>query len=281
MILERKKILLTGAGRGIGRTIAELCAKEGAQLFLISRTESELKTTLEIVKNYNNNSSYYVLDISDESSTKNIISSILKDNGNIDILINNAGVQLPIGQFYLNDLGEWKKNIEVNLFGMANVTYYTVQEMIKTKKGKVINLSGGGSTSPRANFSAYGVSKTAVVRFTETLAVELKKFNIDVNAVSPGAINTRMLDEVITSKELSGVEYQEALRRKNNGGGDPITAARLICYLASDLSDGISGKLISANWDPWEQKDYQELLRADKDLGSIRRIDNKTFFKKS
>jgi len=281
LILERKKILLTGAGRGIGRTIAELCAKEGAQLFLISRTESELKTTLEIVKNYNNNSSYYVLDISDESSTKNIISSILKDNGNIDILINNAGVQLPIGQFYLNDLGEWKKNIEVNLFGMANVTYYTVQEMIKTKKGKVINLSGGGSTSPRANFSAYGVSKTAVVRFTETLAVELKKFNIDVNAVSPGAINTRMLDEVITSKELSGVEYQEALRRKNNGGGDPITAARLICYLASDLSDGISGKLISANWDPWEQKDYQELLRADKDLGSIRRIDNKTFFKKS
>jgi NAD(P)-dependent dehydrogenase (short-subunit alcohol dehydrogenase family) len=155
-----------------------------------------------------------------------------------------------------------------------------LQCMIDNKKGKIINLSGGGSTSARPNFSAYAVAKTGIVRFTENLAEEVREFNIDVNAVAPGAVNTKMLDDVLNAKSLAGKEYAEALNRKEKGGNDPELAADLIVFLASGLSDGITGKLISAPWDPWNENSYQNELRNNKDIAVLRRIDNKNFYKK-
>jgi NAD(P)-dependent dehydrogenase (short-subunit alcohol dehydrogenase family) len=152
--------------------------------------------------------------------------------------------------------------------------------MINIKKGKIINLSGGGSTSPRPNFSAYAVAKTGIVRFTENLAEEVKEFNIDVNAIAPGAINTKMLEDVLHAENLAGIEYDEAVKRKKTGGNNPELAADLICFLASGLSDGITGKLISAPWDPWKENSYQNELRNNKDVAVLRRIDNKNFYKK-
>lgn len=280
MILKDKRIILTGAGRGIGRAIAEVCAKEGADLCLVSRTESELDETLNLIKQFSKNSFYTVLNISDEESVEKSVCSMIDKLGTIDVLINNAGIQMPIGQYFQNNIGDWKKNIEINLFGTANMIYFVLPEMIKNKKGKIINMSGGGSTSPRPNFSAYAVSKTAIVRFTENLALELKEFNIDVNAVSPGAINTKMLDEVIQARELSGNEYEDSINRKRKGGNDPGIAAELICFLSSDLSNDITGKLISAQWDDWRNLEFQEMLRINEDFGTLRRIDNKNFSKK-
>jgi 3-oxoacyl-[acyl-carrier protein] reductase len=279
-MLKNKKAIITGAGRGIGRVISEKFAKEGASLVLISRTESELVETLEIVKQYSPNSLYYVADISKENEIKIVVENIQSKWGDIDILVNNAGVQNPIGPFYKNNLDEWKRNIEINLFGTMNLTYYVIHRMIDNRKGKIINLSGGGSTSPRPNFSAYAVSKTGIVRFTENLAEEVREFNIDVNAISPGAINTKMLEEVLHAEILAGTEHAEALKRKQKGGNDPELAADLICFLASGLSDGITGKLISAPWDPWKDELYQNELKNNKDLAVLRRIDNKNFYKK-
>src|ERR1035437_5896622 len=259
-MLGSKKAIITGAGRGIGRVISERFPKEGASLVLISRTESELIETLEIVKQYSPDSFYYVADITKENEVKIVVENIKNKFGKIDILVNNAGVQNPIGPFYQNNLDEWKRNIEINLFGTLNLTYYVLPHMINIKKGKIINLSGGGSTSPRPNFSAYAVAKTGIVRFTENLAEEVKEFNIDVNAIAPGAINTKMLEDVLQAENLAGIEYAEAVKRKEKGGNNPELAADLICFLASGLSDGITGKLISAPWDLWKESIYQNEL---------------------
>ena len=281
MLLKNKNVILTGAGRGIGQVIARKFATEGATLALLSRTKEELEETLELIKSDSPSSIIVPVDISDEAQVKKVISLIKSRFKAIDVLINNAGIQHPIGKFHENDFLVWKQNIVINLFGTALLTHLVLPEMIKNKKGKIINMSGGGSTSPRPNFSAYAVSKTAIVRFTETLAEEYRENNIDINAVAPGAINTQMLEEVIAADIFAGQELSDAMKRKNNGGNDPNVAASLFAFLASDLSVGITGKLISAPWDPWEEHEFQQELKTKKDLGTLRRIDNKTFFEKT
>lgn len=278
--LSGKTAVITGGGRGIGRSIAVEMAQAGARLFLLARTEEELRQTCDAIHEVGGKADYFVCDISDYQAVDMAFQEIFAQAPSIEILVNNAGVQWPIGPFRQNDLDEWKTAFAVNMFGTVHCSYAVLNSMISRGYGKIINLSGGGATSPRVNFSAYAAAKTAIVRFTETLAAEVKDRHIDVNAVSPGAINTRMLEEVLTAKEIAGAEYNEAEKRKIQGGNDPQLAARLICFLASPLSDGISGKLISAVWDPWQEKGFQESLRNDKDLATLRRIDNKGYYKK-
>ena len=140
--------------------------------------------------------------------------------------------------------------------------------------GKIINLSGGGATVPLPNFSSYAVSKAGVVRFTETLAEEVKEFGIDVNAVAPGPLNTRLLDEVLAAgpKKVGARFYAKAKKQKSAGGASLEKGADLCVFLASHESDGITGKLISALWDPWETLNlHKEELRST-DVYTLRRI---------
>ena len=280
MKLKNKNIIITGAGRGIGREAAIRLSELGATIILLSRTEKELKETLEVVKKNSPASLYYILDTSDEVSVKYIFKKIIEKFKQIHVLINNAGIQFPIGPFYKNDLKEWKSNIEINLLGTVYCTNAVLGNMIESGSGKIINMSGGGATSPRSNFSAYSVAKTGVVRFSETIAEELKDKNICVNCVAPGAVNTKMLDEVIQAGDSAGREYEDALLRQEKGGTVIKIPVDLICFLASEESDGITGKLISAPWDKWQNVEFRDELRSDKDIATLRRIDNKYFYKK-
>jgi len=279
LLLKDKNVILTGAGRGIGQVIAQLFAEEGANIALLSRTKEELEETLGLIKSKSPSSFIHIADISDEKQIKEAFTKIKSKFSSIEILINNAGVQGPIGKFHENNFQTWQQNIHINLFGTALLTHLVLPEMIRQMSGKIINMSGGGSTSPRPNFSAYAVSKTAIVRFTETLAEEYRDYNIDINAIAPGAINTQMLEEVIGAGLLAGLELSDAKKRKNKGGNDPHVAASLFSYLASDLSNGISGKLISAPWDPWENEEFQNELRNNGDLATLRRVDNRLVFR--
>ncbi len=279
MMLKNKNVIVTGAGRGIGRAIAEECAAREATVVILSRTISELQETEAAIKKADGRCYACICDISSDSDVSDVVSFAHEKCGQIDVLVNNAGVQPPIGPFSDTDMSEWKKNVEINLFGTARFIHAVLPEMIQRKRGKIIILSGGGSTSPRPNFTAYAVSKTALVRLTETLAMELKQFNVDVNAISPGAINTKMLEEVIQAGKASGDEFAAAAKRKETGGDDPKVVAGLVSFLASDVSDGITGKLISAKWDPWRDPAFQQRLISDRDLATLRRIDAKNFEK--
>jgi 3-oxoacyl-[acyl-carrier protein] reductase len=277
MILTDKVAILTGAGRGIGRVIAEEFAREGSNLALISRTRAELEETLELVRNWSKESFCEVCDISDPGAVKQLVRLVTDRFGRVDILVNNAGVQSPIGSFAGAPLEAWKKAFEVNLFGTANMTHAVLPCMVHQRSGKIINLSGGGATSARPNFSAYGVSKTAIVRFTETVAEELRRFHIDVNAVAPGVVKTRMLEEVLQAGSDAGDELAVAQKCNEAGGEDPRIAAALIAFLASSEADGITGKLISAIWDPWREAEFRKVLREDRNFATLRRIDEKYF----
>jgi NAD(P)-dependent dehydrogenase (short-subunit alcohol dehydrogenase family) len=282
MILKNKNIVLTGASGGIGNLIAKRCNAEGANLFLISRSQEKLQELVSSLDISNGKAHLFVLDISNDEAVNIVISQIdLLCKGQIHVLINNAGIQNPIGPFVNNSLSSWKENININLFGMVNMIHAVLPSMIRNHAGKIINFSGGGSTSPRVNFSAYGIAKAAIVRFSETIALELRKHQIYVNSVAPGAINTSMMEEILVSGENAGDELVSAIGRKKNGGDDPNHILELISFLASDDSAGITGKLISAVWDPWKNKEFQDLLKSDMDIATLRRIDRKHYIKKN
>jgi len=168
---------------------------------------------------------------------------------------------------------DWLHAIEVNLFGVVHTCRSTVPVFRKRGYGKIVNLSGGGATSPMPRLSAYAASKAAVVRFTETLAGEVAEAGIGVNAVAPGALNTAMLDEILAAgPDQVGDYYQRALQQKESGGSSLEQAAALCVRLLSAETDGITGKLISAVWDPWETLPQHRAELAGSDVYALRRI---------
>lgn len=280
LLLENKVVVITGGSGGIGRALAVRFAKAKAKVVVLGSTKSRVEKCVEELVSYTTSAVGFCVDVSSPKEVEKTFSQILDTLGEIHVLINGAGIQGPIGLLIDNSLSDWIRTLEVNLIGTVLCIRAVLPSMIKAQYGKIINFSGGGATSPRARFSAYGTSKAGVVRLTEILAQEVRSYHIDVNAIAPGAVNTRMLDEVLNAGEaLAGEEYQKALRQKKEGGTSPEWAAELALFLASPLSDGITGKLISAIWDPWQDKAFQEKLRSDPDLATLRRIDEKHFTK--
>jgi NAD(P)-dependent dehydrogenase (short-subunit alcohol dehydrogenase family) len=277
IILERRVALVTGAGRGIGRAISLALASAGARLIVLARTSAEVQETAQLIHAQGGNALAVTVDVSQWDDVCCVVSHAAEQIGPIDILVNNAGIQSPIGPLVENDPEAWAHTINVNLLGTFHCAKVVLPGMISRRHGKIINLSGGGATSPRPLFSAYAASKVAVVRLTETLAEEVRPYNIQVNAIAPGAVNTRMLDEVLAVGEVAGEEWQAAQKRQLQGGTPVELAARLALFLASDASDGLTGKLISAPhdaWQEWTPAQMQEL--AGMPWYTLRRIDPHT-----
>jgi NAD(P)-dependent dehydrogenase (short-subunit alcohol dehydrogenase family) len=275
--LSGRNVLITGGSRGLGRAMVKEFGAGGANVLFCSQSEKQLVATCEELK-----SSFpppqklaaQVCDISNEKEVGQLFEKLANEFGSLYGVINNAGVQEPIGFFEKVDWHAWRRTIEINLLGTALVCRHAIPILKANGCGKIVNLSGGGAAGPRARFSAYAASKAAVVRMTETLAEELRDFHIDVNAVAPGPLNTRLLDEVIAAgADNAGAQnYAQALQQRTEGGYPIDDAARLCVYLASPASDGITGKLISAQWDPWsELQKHRELLQSS-DIYTLRRI---------
>jgi len=164
-------------------------------------------------------------------------------------------------------MDEWEKNISVNLFGTVHASKEAIPYMQKNHSGAIINFSGGGATASRPNFSAYAVAKIGVVKFTEILADELAPYHIRVNAIAPGAINTKMLEEVLKAGSRAGKkELADAKKRAKEGGASPELAAALVVFLASSASAGLTGRLVSAPWDDWShwgKKEIAQIMKTD------------------
>lgn len=275
-VLSGHRVLLTGASRGLGRALAEAFAREGAQLALWARDVTALEETRQAALAAGADESsvrVYVADLANASSLEAAAAATLADFGAVDVLVNNAALQGPLGRIETLNWEAWQAVFQVNLFAAARLSQIVIPAMRAQRRGKIINLSGGGATGPRPDVTAYAASKAALVRLSETLAEELRDAHVDVNCVAPGAMNTRMLDELLAAGPTGArAEYEKALRQAQAGGTPPDKAAALIVFLASAASDGISGRLISAVWDDWERLTERRDTLAKSDIYTLRRI---------
>lgn len=259
-LLQGQTAIVTGAGRGIGRAIAMALADAGASVVAVSRTAAEVEETAALLSTRGDRALALAADVSDWTAVQALVERAVSKFGAVDVLINNAGVQGPIGPLVENDPAAWWRTVEVNLLGTFHCCKAILPHMIARRSGKIVNLSGGGATSPRPNFSAYAASKAAVVRLTETLAEEVRPYNIQVNAIAPGAVNTRMWSETLAAGPLAGeADQRQAQRQLETGGAPPDLAASLAVWLVSDASDGLTGRLIAAPYDGWQDWDRVRL----------------------
>ncbi len=282
MILKDKTALITGGSRGIGKAVARAFLREGARVMLAAySSEEELaKTAAELQEEFKKDTPtvyYSRCDVSDPIAVKRLIKRTQEVflSEKIDIVVNAAGIYGPIGLSHEISLDEWRRTYEVNVFGTFIVVQEVVPCMIKNGGGKIINFSGGGD-GPLPRFSAYNSSKVAVVRLTETLAEELKQWNIAVNAIAPGAVNTKFLDQALEAGEekVGKKRYQELLKQKTEGGTPPEKTADLCVFLASSKSDGLTGKFLSAVWDHWYEWDEAKIKEImSTSAFTIRRVD--------
>ena len=223
MSLSGRKALITGASQGLGLEIARQFVAQGADVMLCARNHAVLDAALATLHSHAKPSQRvlgHAADIAKAEDVEALAGQTLSRLGGCDILVNNAGVYGPKGDITENDWAEWVKAIEINLFGSVLMARALVPHFKAQRHGKIIQLSGGGATNPLPGISAYAVSKAAIVRFAETLAEELRAFNIDVNAVAPGALNTRMLDEVLAAgpDKVGQAFYARSQQQKQKAG---------------------------------------------------------------
>lgn len=275
MKLKNKVAIITGGNQGFGLEIAKEFLKAGASVSLCARNEPLLLQVSEDLRKITSSDQKIVAipaDVSKENDVLNFVKKTLVELGHIDILVNNAGIYGPKGSIEEVDWLSWVHAIEINLFGSIHMCRAVLPLFKKQGYGKIIQLSGAPFPMPK--ISAYAVSKAAVVRFVETLAEEVREFNIDVNAIAPGALNTRMLDEVLEAgpEKVTNFFYDKSLKQKNSGGAGFNRGTALAVFLASNLSNGITGKSISAVWDNWENwSNHKEELQTS-DVYTLRRI---------
>ena len=275
--LQGRVAIVTGASQGLGLEIALHYLKAGANLMLCARDATLLEkaqASLLVSARPGQQVRVHATDVSAPAETVDLVNATIEQLGKVDVLVNNAGVYGPKGAIEDVDWSEWLRAIEINLIGSVLMCRAVIPHFKSNGYGKIVQLSGGGATSPMPMLSAYAVSKAAIIRFVETLALELKDARIDINAIAPGSLNTRMLQEVIDagSEKVGRVFYERALKQQSNGGTSLSKGAELAVFLASEKSDGISGKLLSALWDPW--KDFPEFIEElrDSDVYTLRRI---------
>lgn len=275
--LENRNALVTGANQGLGKAIAHAFVLAGANVFLCARDESklaEVQTELQAFCKTGQRVEALRADVSKREDVDRLVSAALVAFPQIQILVNNAGVYGPKGPIDEVDWDQWVQAIEVNLFGSILVARALLPNFRTQGYGKVIQLSGGGATAPLPFISAYAASKAGIVRFMETLAEEVKTLGIDVNSIAPGALNTRLLDEILEAgpQKVSKAFYDRALKQKAEGGSPLERGAELAVFLASAESDGLTGKIISAIWDPWQHfpEHLDDLQKTD--IYTLRRI---------
>jgi len=231
---------------------------------LAARTTGELEKVASEVERLASKAVVAAGDVSKQREVDQIVSATLDGYGRVDVLVNAAAIHGPIGRMWEVDAERWIDAVRVNLLGTFFCCRAVIPHLIATGAGKIINFSGGGATSPSPRLSAYGVSKAAIVRLTETLAAELKEFNIQVNAIAPGMVDTHIHDDVLMAGERAGEHLQEVRRLRESGEAVPAELpAELAVFLASPKSDGLSGKLIAAphdDWQHWDDRRIAELM---------------------
>ena len=279
---DRKKLdgrvaLVTGGGRGIGRQIALAYAAEGARLALSARTASELEETAQLVsQQYGSEVIALIADVSIREQLDSAVAQTLQRYGQIDVLVNNAGNIGPVGRVWDNDPEDWARTVTVHLMGVFYGCRAVIPSMLDHGQGRIVNMSGVGGP----NMTAYDAAKTGIVNLTENLALELADTPITVNAISPGSIHTRMWEETRDLALAIGdmATYERGLQVTSGQGASIERAAELAVFLGSDDCGSMSGRLIRAFTDRFEDfpSHTGEIMKSEAYL--LRRVDPERSF---
>jgi len=255
--LDGKVAVVTGAGRGLGKSITLTFAEAGADIVAVSRTLSELEKTAELVRQQGHKCLTMPTDVTDKNQVNKMVNSTVSEFGKIDILVNNAGIgffkaliptpgleKLPIARI-LPDLNvpltddEWTTTWETNVNGVFNCIRTVAPFMIKQRKGKIVNIISTAAVRYTAFQSIYPATKAALAAITRCLANELARFNINVNAIGPGMFATVMLEKLLNNEETRNQLLRTIPLRRF---GEPREVGLLAVYLASDASNYMTGQ---------------------------------------
>ena len=275
--LEGRAALITGANQGLGLAIARAFVEAGASVMLCARDAALLdraRGEIAALAGAGQRVLARATDVSRAGDVEQLARATLEAFPDLQILINNAGVYGPMGASEDVDWAEWVRAFEINVFGSVLACRALVPHFRRRRYGKIVQLSGGGATNPLPRLTAYAASKAAIVRFAESLALELKDDGIDVNAIAPGPLNTRMMRELLDAGPAAvGQAFYERMQAVAEAGATPLdTGAALAVFLASAASDGLTGKLLSAVWDPWDTLPAHRADLERTDVYTLRRI---------
>lgn len=245
-LLKGRLAIITGAGRGLGRTVACEFADEGADLALIDIDSQTLSQTESLLKAYSNNVLTYHLDITDYNKFSGVIDNILQQLGHIDVLVNNAAITI-YGTILEDSLDDWRKQLAINLEAVYMGTKMVVPSMIKQKYGRIINISSIQGLASSGTCGAYNAAKGALIAFTKSLAVELAPYDIVANAVAPGFMRTPMavvngVDELATDDFLTWYLDKRHIPMGRAGETEDISGA--VVFLASDYCRYMTGQVL-------------------------------------
>lgn len=270
--LRNKVCLIAGASGAIGRAVAERFRREGAKLALTYHSR-KIESPVAGPAGAPGKILSLALDVREGGDVQVAVGRVVEEFGAIHVLVNCTGELGPIGPTDEVPAEEWVRTIEANLIGCFYLVRGVVPRMKAQGGGKIIHFSGGGAAYARPFFTAYSAAKAAVVRFTESLAEELREANIQVNAIAPGPVESRMWDQMRAAGAAGGPRALEELKKMEETGGKPAErAAALAAFLASDRSNGLTGRLISGVYDDWEgmERRIAEIMKSD--AGTLRRI---------
>ena len=267
-----KHIVITGASSGMGAALARALAADGHAVYACARRMDKLRELAAqqpgIVAQR--------CDVSREEDVRAFVAWVRTRTARVDALVQCAGSFGAIGPAVETDSRQWLDTLHANLFGAYLMAKHVVPRMAGESRPCIVNFSGGGAFSPFPRYSAYAVSKTALVRLTEILAVELAQRGIAVNAVAPGFVATEIHEATLRSgRALAGEEFFAETQRLLEQGAVPIeTPISCVKFLLSDQAAGLTGKTISASFDPWGTPEFVELIPQinASDLYTLRRI---------
>ncbi|HEY6715408.1 MAG TPA: SDR family oxidoreductase [Reyranella sp.] len=255
-----KVAVVTGGGRGLGRAFAQALAATGYAVAVMARTAAELAETVALIERAGGRARAFPADVVDGTAVDRAFTEIERALGPIDLLVNNAGVVGPLGPFAERDAGAWWRTIEVNLQGQILCAHRALPGMIARRRGRIINIASGGGATMLPYFSAYVTSKTALIRFSECLAFELKPHGIAVFAMGPGTVRTAMSEYSLNSPE--GRTWLPWFRDIFDEGRDlpPERPAALLVALASGKADVLSGRYV------YPQDDLDRLIEEAQEI---------------